>query len=75
MAGVIISGQSTLSTWKNKTELANPIGFWLCIGLATGSGLGVAVGHFALGIGAGIVAGVVIGVLQKKKQNCTDTDN
>ncbi|MBU1621372.1 MAG: hypothetical protein KJ556_12515 [Gammaproteobacteria bacterium] len=61
-----------MSTWKNKTELANPIGFWLCIGLAIGSGLGVAVGHFALGIAAGILTGAVIGYLQKQHKAETD---
>ncbi|WP_040555254.1 hypothetical protein [Rheinheimera sp. A13L] len=63
-----------MSTWKNKTELANPIGFWLCIGPAIGSGLGVAVGHLALGIAAGILTGAVIGYLQKHKQYKAKTD-
>ncbi|MDF3123680.1 hypothetical protein [Rheinheimera sp. 1928-s] len=63
-----------MSRWKNKPELANPIGFWLCIGLAIGSGLGVAMGHFVLGIGAGILTGAVIGYLQKKKQHKAETD-
>ncbi|OGO78183.1 MAG: hypothetical protein A2203_05355 [Chromatiales bacterium RIFOXYA1_FULL_46_5] len=63
-----------MDQWNKKAELANPLGFWLCLAPATGAGLGAALDNLAVGVGLGIVAGVAIGILQQKKKKNTDTD-
>lgn len=66
--------KAQMKHWNKKAELANPIGFWLCLAPATGAGLGAALGNLVVGVVLGIVAGVAIGILQQKKQKNTDTD-
>lgn len=39
---------------------------WLAVGVAVGSGLGVATGHIPVGIGAGLVLGALGAILAKR---------
>jgi hypothetical protein len=42
---------------------------WLAIGVAVGSGVGVATGHIALGVGLGLALGALGAVLSKSKKD------
>jgi hypothetical protein len=39
---------------------------WLAVGIAIGSGVGVAVGHIAAGVGLGLAIGAVGAILSKR---------
>jgi hypothetical protein len=42
---------------------------WLAVGIAAGSGIGVAVGHIALGVGLGLAFGALGALLSKRGRN------
>ena len=46
---------------------------WLAIGIAVGSGVGVATDHIALGVGAGLALGTV-GAILSRRQRSEDAD-
>ncbi len=64
-----------MNKWNKKSELTNPIGFWLCIGIAAGAPLGFVVGNFVLSIGLGVTVGALVGVLQQKRQKRMNADH
>lgn len=46
---------------------ATPLAFWVPIGVAIGSGIGVAIHNIAAGVGFGIAIGAGIGAMQIRK--------
>jgi hypothetical protein len=49
-------------------DVHNPYS-WLAVGVAIGSGVGVAVGHIAAGVGLGLAIGAVGAILSKRDKH------
>jgi hypothetical protein len=49
-------------------DVHNPYS-WLAVGVAVGSGIGVATGHIALGVGVGLVLGAAGAIISKRGEN------
>ncbi|MGD2146507.1 MAG: hypothetical protein PVH41_07440 [Anaerolineae bacterium] len=48
-------------------DVHNPYS-WLAVGVAIGSGLGVATGQIAVGVGVGLVIGAVGAIMSKRRR-------
>jgi hypothetical protein len=48
-------------------DVHNPYS-WLAVGVAVGSGIGVATGHIAVGVGVGLVLGAVGAIISKREE-------
>ena len=67
-----ICGKEALMEQERESRMAradvhNPYS-WLAVGVAIGSGLGVATGHIALGVGMGLAIGAVGAIMSKRRQ-------
>jgi hypothetical protein len=49
-------------------DVHNPYS-WLAVGVAIGSGIGVATGHIAVGVGVGLALGAVGAIISKRGEN------
>ena len=47
-------------------DVHNPYS-WLAVGVAVGSGVGVALGHIAFGVGMGVALGALGAILSKRR--------
>jgi|UPI00037339C1 hypothetical protein len=61
---VLMAARISLRLMKTKQEA---IGFWLAIGVAIGTGLGIAFDNIGMGTALGISLGLVIGAVTGKK--------
>jgi hypothetical protein len=49
-------------------DVHNPYS-WLAVGVAVGSGIGVATGHIAVGVGVGLALGAAGAIISKRGKN------
>jgi hypothetical protein len=54
-------------------DVHNPYS-WLAVGVAVGSGVGVATGHIALGVGVGLALGALGAILSRREKGDTSDE-